>query len=98
MVGRAGVGVDNVDMDAATHHGVLVMNTPGGNSVSVAEHTLALMLALARSVPQANASIHCRQMGKIRFFRHGTARQDARSGGPRPRRHAKSRAAPAPWK
>ena len=58
VVGRAGVGVDNVDMEAATRHGVLVMNTPGGNSVSVAEHTLALMLALARSVPQTNAGIH----------------------------------------
>jgi len=58
VVGRAGVGVDNVDIDAATHRGVLVMNTPGGNSVSVAEHTFALMLALARSVPQSNVSIH----------------------------------------
>ncbi len=58
VVGRAGTGVDNIDVEAATHRGVLVMNTPGGNSVSVAEHTLALMLALARSVPQANASIH----------------------------------------
>jgi len=58
VIGRAGVGVDNIDVDAATHRGILVMNTPGGNSVSVAEHTLALMLALARSVPQANASIH----------------------------------------
>src|SRR5580692_5419166 len=47
VVGRAGVGVDNVDMDAATHRGVLVMNTPGGNAVSVAEHTFALLLALA---------------------------------------------------
>src|SRR5271168_1693639 len=58
VVGRAGVGVDNVDMDAATHRGVLVMNTPGGNAVSVAEHTFALLLALARSVPQSNAAIH----------------------------------------
>jgi D-3-phosphoglycerate dehydrogenase len=58
VVGRAGVGIDNIDVEAATHRGVLVMNTPGGNSVSVAEHTLALMLALARSVPQSNASIH----------------------------------------
>jgi D-3-phosphoglycerate dehydrogenase / 2-oxoglutarate reductase len=57
VVGRAGVGVDNIDVEAATHRGVLVMNTPGGNAVSVAEHTLALMLALARSVPQANAAI-----------------------------------------
>jgi D-3-phosphoglycerate dehydrogenase / 2-oxoglutarate reductase len=58
VVGRAGSGVDNIDVEAATHRGVLVMNTPGGNSISVAEHTLALMLALVRSVPQANASIH----------------------------------------
>jgi len=58
VVGRAGVGVDNIDVEAATHRGVLVMNTPGGNAVSVAEHTLALMLALARGVPQSNAGIH----------------------------------------
>src|SRR6202041_886640 len=58
VVGRAGVGVDNVDMDAATHRGVLVMNTPGGNAVSVAEHTFAVLLALARGVAQANAAIH----------------------------------------
>src|ERR1700685_2116728 len=58
VIGRAGVGVDNVDMDAARRRGVLVMNTPGGNAVSVAEHTFALMLAMARSVPQSNAAIH----------------------------------------
>ena len=58
VIGRAGIGVDNVDIEAATKKGVLVMNTPGGNSVSVAEHTLALMLAMARSVPQANESMH----------------------------------------
>src|SRR6266516_2619345 len=56
VVGRAGVGVDNVDLDAATAAGVLVMNTPGGNAVSVAEHTLAVMLAMARYIPQATAS------------------------------------------
>lgn len=56
VIGRAGVGVDNVDLDAATAAGVLVMNTPGGNAVSVAEHTLALMLAMARYIPQATAS------------------------------------------
>jgi len=56
VIGRAGVGVDNVDLEAATEAGVLVMNTPGGNAVSVAEHTLALMLAMARHIPQANAS------------------------------------------
>jgi D-3-phosphoglycerate dehydrogenase / 2-oxoglutarate reductase len=58
VIGRAGVGVDNVDVEAATRRGILVMNTPGGNAVSVAEHTLALMLGLARSVPQATASTH----------------------------------------
>jgi D-3-phosphoglycerate dehydrogenase len=56
VIGRAGVGVDNVDLAAATAAGVLVMNTPGGNAVSVAEHTLALMLAMARGVPQASVS------------------------------------------
>ena len=53
IVGRAGVGVDNIEMDAATRRGVLVVNTPGGNAASVAEHALALMLSLARSIPQA---------------------------------------------
>jgi D-3-phosphoglycerate dehydrogenase len=57
VVGRAGVGVDNVDLDAATNKGVVVMNTPGGNAESVAEQTLALLLALARRIPQADASL-----------------------------------------
>ena len=54
VIGRAGGGSENIDIDAATDAGILVMNTPGGNAVSVAEHTLALMLALARSIPFAN--------------------------------------------
>jgi D-3-phosphoglycerate dehydrogenase len=54
---RAGVGVDNIDVPAATRQGIVVMNTPGGNTVSTAEHTLALLLALARNVPQANDSL-----------------------------------------
>ena len=58
VVGRAGSGVDNVDLDAATRRGVLVMNTPGGNAVSVAEHTFALLLALARQVPRLDAALH----------------------------------------
>jgi D-3-phosphoglycerate dehydrogenase len=58
VVGRAGVGVDNIDLDAATRRGVLVMSTPGGNAVSVAEHTFALLLALARQVPRLDAAIH----------------------------------------
>ncbi len=55
VIGRAGTGVDNVDLDAATQKGVVVMNTPGGNAVSVAEHALALLLGLARRIPQADA-------------------------------------------
>jgi D-3-phosphoglycerate dehydrogenase len=58
VVGRAGVGVDNIDADAATRRGIVVMNTPGANAVAVAELTIGLMLALARKVPSANASMH----------------------------------------
>ena len=56
-VGRAGVGVDNIDLDEATKRGILVMSTPGGSSVSVAEHTLALLLALVRQIPKFDASM-----------------------------------------
>ena len=58
IVGRAGVGVDNIEMDAATRRGVLVVNTPGSSATSVAEHALALMMSLARSIPQLNAAMH----------------------------------------
>ena len=58
VIGRAGVGVDNVDLDAATKRGIVVMNTPGGNAVAVAEHTFALMLALARYLTRADATMH----------------------------------------
>ena len=68
VIGRAGVGVDNVDLPAATEAGVLVMNTPGGNAVSVAEHTLALMLSMARSVPQATASTKAGKWEKKKFL------------------------------
>src|SRR5262249_8951449 len=61
-------GVDNVDLDAATEAGVLVMNTPGGNAISVAEHTLALMLAMARHIPQANASTRAGKWEKKKFL------------------------------
>lgn len=57
IIGRAGVGVDNVDVEAATRRGIIVMNTPGGNTISTAEHTFSLMLALARHIPQAHASV-----------------------------------------
>src|SRR5579871_1136773 len=68
VIGRAGVGVDNVDLPAATSAGVLVMNTPGGNAVSVAEHTLGLMLAMARSIPQASASTKSGKWEKKKFM------------------------------
>src|SRR5215472_19301077 len=54
---RAGVGVDNIDVAAATRRGIIVMNTPGGNTVSTAEHTVAMMLTLARHIPFASASL-----------------------------------------
>src|SRR5215470_10394356 len=56
VIGRAGVGVDNIDLEAATKAGIAVMNTPGANAVAVAEHTLGLMLALARHIPRADAT------------------------------------------
>ena len=68
VIGRAGVGVDNVDLPAATAAGVLVMNTPGGNAVSVAEQTVALMLSLARSIPQASASTKGGKWEKKKFM------------------------------
>src|SRR4029077_8515237 len=68
VIGRAGVGVDNVDLPAATAAGVLVMNTPGGNAVSVAEHTLALMLSLARSIPLASQSTKAGKWEKKKFM------------------------------
>jgi D-3-phosphoglycerate dehydrogenase / 2-oxoglutarate reductase len=57
VIGRAGVGVDNVDLEAATHRGVLVINAPAGNTVSTAEHTVAMLLAIARQIPRANRSL-----------------------------------------
>ncbi|HTY39280.1 MAG TPA: phosphoglycerate dehydrogenase [Bacteroidota bacterium] len=57
IIGRAGAGVDNVDVDAATRRGIIVMNTPGGNTISAAEHTMSLLLSMARNIPQANESI-----------------------------------------
>src|SRR6201994_151324 len=58
VIGRAGVGVDNIDADAATRRGIVVMNTPGANAIAVAELTIGLMLALARQLPKANGALH----------------------------------------
>jgi len=57
VIGRAGTGVDNIDVEAATKKGIIVMNTPGGNTISAAEHTISLILALSRNIPQAHASL-----------------------------------------
>ncbi len=67
VIGRAGVGVDNIDLDAATRKGVLVMNTPGGNAISVAEHTVTLLLAMAHPVAAADASMKKGQWEKKKF-------------------------------
>jgi D-3-phosphoglycerate dehydrogenase len=68
VIGRAGIGVDNVDIPTATEKGVIVMNTPFGNSVTTAEHTISMMMALARSIPQANASTHAGKWEKSKFM------------------------------
>ena len=64
VIGRAGVGVDNIDAEAATRRGIVVMNTPGANAVAVAELTIGLMIALARKVPAANATMHAGKWDK----------------------------------
>jgi D-3-phosphoglycerate dehydrogenase len=68
VVGRAGIGVDNVDIPAATARGVVVMNTPFGNSITTAEHAIAMMFALARDIPQADQSTRAGKWEKSRFM------------------------------
>jgi D-3-phosphoglycerate dehydrogenase / 2-oxoglutarate reductase len=67
VIARAGVGVDNIDVPAATRAGVLVLNAPGSNSVSAGEHTIAIMLALSRQLAEANASMHASRWERKRF-------------------------------
>ena len=67
VVGRAGVGVDNIDLDAATRHGVLVLNAPTGNTIAAAEHAVAMMLALARNVARADTSLRGGKWERSRF-------------------------------
>jgi len=67
VVGRAGIGVDNVDVEAASKRGIIVMNTPGGNTITTAEHAISLLLALARKIPQAYASLQARKWDRKRF-------------------------------
>ncbi|HUW23000.1 MAG TPA: phosphoglycerate dehydrogenase [bacterium] len=68
VIGRAGVGVDNIDVEAASKRGILVMNTPGGNTISAAEHTMSMLLALSRCIPQANISLKSKQWEKKKFL------------------------------
>lgn len=67
VVGRAGVGVDNVDVEAATRRGIVVLNAPGGNTVSTAEHAFSLLLSVARKIPQADANIRGKKWDKKNF-------------------------------
>jgi D-3-phosphoglycerate dehydrogenase len=67
VIGRAGIGVDNIDVPAATRRGIVVMNTPGGNNVTTAEHALSLLLASARFIPQANASLRAGKWERGKF-------------------------------
>src|SRR5689334_12334545 len=68
VIGRAGIGVDNVDIPAATARGVIVMNTPFGNSITTAEHAISLMLALARQIPEADTSTRAGKWEKNKFM------------------------------
>ncbi len=70
VIGRAGVGLDNVDVEAASKKGIVVINTPGGNTVSAAEHTFCLIMALARSIPQADASLKRGEWERKKFTGH----------------------------
>jgi len=67
VVGRAGMGVDNIDLDAATHRGIAVLNTPGGNTISAAEHTVGLLLSLVRRIPWADQSMHAGAWDRQKF-------------------------------
>ena len=68
VIGRAGIGVDNVDIPAATSRGIVVMNTPFGNAITTAEHAISMMMALARQIPEANASTRAGKWEKNRFM------------------------------
>src|SRR5438046_1956108 len=67
VVGRAGVGVDNVDVETATRRGIVVLNAPGGNTVSTAEHAFSLLLAVARKIPHADANVRSKNWDKKNF-------------------------------
>ena len=97
VVGRAGVGVDNVDIEAATQHGTVVMNTPGGNTVTTAELSFAMLLSLARKVPQAHASMVAGKWDRKLFQGAELHGQNARRSRHGPHRHGsrQTRASPS---
>ncbi len=68
VIGRAGIGTDNIDKDAASKKGVIVMNTPFGNMITTAEHAIAMMFAVARQIPEASASTHAGKWEKSKFM------------------------------
>ena len=68
FIGRAGAGVDNIDMNAATRHGVIVANAPEGNTLAATEHTMAMMQSLCRNIPQANASMQAGEWKRSKFM------------------------------
>ncbi len=92
IIGRAGVGVDNVDVQAATERGIIVCNAPTSNIVSAAEHTIALMLAQSRNIPQAAASMKECKWERSKFVGTGGLREDAGDLRPGPHRLARCRA------
>jgi D-3-phosphoglycerate dehydrogenase / 2-oxoglutarate reductase len=68
IIGRAGVGVDNIDVNAATERGIIVVNAPEGNTISAAEHTIAMMMAMSRNIPQANSSLKSKKWDRKKFM------------------------------
>ena len=92
VIGRAGIGVDNIDVKAATAKGIIVMNTPFGNSITTAEHAISLMMALARQIPEADRSTQAGKWEKSKFMGVGALRQDA--GRDRLRQHRLHRGRP----
>ena len=68
VIGRAGTGLDNIDVETATRKGVIVMNTPGGNTISAAEHTVSLLLAVSRNIPQANEALRKGEWNRKKYM------------------------------
>ena len=96
VIGRAGAGVDTIDVDAATARGIAVMNAPDGNTLAAAEHALSLLFALARHVPRADAGMKAGRVAQGRPHRLRTGRQEARRHRPGPhRRHRRAQGARA---